>query len=1316
MSGLSDSGEGAFRPDPRLIITAADFARSLRVLRAGAGLSIRDLARKLEKLDAGAPSTATLGGWFSGSHLPTLKLLPVIPVLLEVCGETDCDEVQEWMAALGRVRLLPGPRPDSVPPYRGLASYQPEDAEIFCGRDALIASLIELAARSRADGGPVIVVGPSGSGKSSLLRAGLIPAVERGDPPFDAEPWRFALCTPGSRPLYELARQITLLVGGTPGAIEEKLLEDPHSAGTLLRAPDPPGSRLLIVVDQFEEVFTAEVDDGQRHAFIRALCSAASDQSGSRPLVALGLRADFYLSAVRVPELVQALQDSQLVVGPMNETELRQAITEPIRRARLGIADSLVALLLRDLAPAGRPGADAAHEPGSLPLLSHALLATWEHAKARTLTVEHYNETGGIQGAVAQTAEAAFTALQEPQQDMARRLFVRLVRIEDGASDTRRKVPLAELADAYSGDEAACLQEVLDHFVVARLLTVDDQSAEISHEVLLTAWPRLTRWLSSDRTWLRLHRRLADAAGDWAATQRDPGSLYRGGMLQMIREQAEDHDHLADLGRPEREFLHASIAQQEREERRERGRAQRRYQMTALLAVLAVIVASVTVYAWQLQAADHRNQALALSQLVASKADRLRSQDVSLSMQLALAAYRISPTPEARSSLLNSTSIPAATRLPSPGGAAEAVAVSQGGRLLATGTDAGAIQLWSVGANGTARSVSRAVKASDSPVTSLASSASGRMLADAAGTSIFLWNTANPAHPVIESRLTAAAGEPVAAVAVSPDGRLLAAGAGRQVYLWNTADPGKPALLAALSGPAAPVTAVAFTPGSQALAAGSDDSRVYLWDVTTPAHPVALPALTGPSSDIFSIAISSNGRYLAAGTGEQHSVYLWDISDPAHARPDGPPLTGPADWVNAVAFSPDSRTLAAGSSDSELWLFNLATRKPTEQLPHPSPVTAVVYRNNGSLVTVANDGTNGSVRVWNVPGPVITGPADNVFAVSYDATGGKLGIGPGAEDNSLTVWNTANLQHPFQIGQPLVNAPGDSRFSGSGALTPDGRTFAVGCIDGSVQLWNISNPARPFRIGPPIQASRNLVESVTISSDGRLLAVSSDDGAVHLFNIADPPHPVRLAVLRPASAGEIYQAAFSPGGDLLAAASSDHGIYLWNITDATRPTLLSRLSGFTEAAYSVTFTGSDHTVAAGGADDTVRLWNISNPRHPAPLATLTGPVSNVYSVAYDPQHHMLAGGSTDGTIWLWDITDPGNPVELATLTGPRILSVTFSPDGRTLAAGAEDHTVRLWDTDPAAAARWICAVAGQPITRREWAQYIPGTPYTPPCR
>lgn len=457
-----------------------DFARSLRVLRTGAGLSIRDLARKLEKLAVNAPSTATLGGWFSGSHLPTPKLLPVIPLVLEVCGETDPDEVRQWMAALGRVRLLPGPRPDSVPPYRGLAAYQPEDAEIFRGRDALIASLIELAARRHAAGGPVIVVGPSGSGKSSLLRAGLIPAVERGHPPFDAAPWRYALCTPGSRPLYELARQITLLAGGTPGTIAEKLLEDPESAGTLLRAPDAAGSRLLIVVDQFEEVFTADVDDDQKHAFIRASCSTAREPSDSRPLVALGLRADFYLSAVGVPELVQALQDSQLVVSTMSEAELRQAITEPIRKARLGIEDSLVELLLRELAPAGRPRSGAAHEPGTLPLLSHALLATWEHAKARTLTVEHYHETGGIRGGVAQTAEAAFTALQETQRDIARRLFVRLVRIEDGSSDTRRKAPLAELLGAYSGTEAAGLQEVLDHFVVARLLTVDDQSAEIS--------------------------------------------------------------------------------------------------------------------------------------------------------------------------------------------------------------------------------------------------------------------------------------------------------------------------------------------------------------------------------------------------------------------------------------------------------------------------------------------------------------------------------------------------------------------------------------------------------------------------------------------------------------------------------------------------------------------------------------------------------------------------------------------------------------------------------------------------------------------
>jgi WD40 repeat protein len=1319
------------RPDPRLIARPADFARSLRLLRAQSGLSIRALAGDLQTRWPGAPSFTTLGGWFSGSHLPTPKLVRVVPELLAACGETGPAEVAEWLAALERVRCPPGPRPaGSLSPFRGLAAYEPEHAQYFCGRDALIADLLAVTAQQRASGGPVIVVGPSGSGKSSLLRAGLIPALVSGRCESATSSWHYLLFTPGSNPLCELARHLADFTGTSPAAAEADLLADPTSAAEMIRcavarrAGDTTcRDRLLIVVDQFEELFTAEVSEARKNVFIQALCAATrppAEPAAVAPpaLVVLGLRADFYARALLVAELVPALQNAQLVVGPMTEHELRQAITEPTRKAHLGIEDGLVELLMRELTPpsGGTPG--AAHDSGALPLLSHALLATWAHARARTLTVEHYRAAGGIRGAVANTAEAAFAALPPPQQEIARRLFVRLVRTGDDIADTRRKVRRAELLGANAGPEVDHLQEVLDQFINARLITADDHMVEITHEALLTAWPRLGTWLGTDRRWLDMHRRLTAAARNWADTGRDPDGLYRGGMLHVLHEQAADHDRSQELNALEREFLGASLAWEAGEQRKARRRTRRRYQVTALLTVLAVVAVSVVAYARQLQLTSSRDQAQALSRLVASKSDRLRGQDVSLSTQLALAAYRIAPTPEARSSVLNSTDVPAATRLPDADGSASAIAVSRHGSLIATGTTLGAVQLWRVPANGHFIRAGLPLKWDSGPVISLAFSPDGRNLAVTGGKALYLWDTSNPAQPVGRGKLTGASGE-IASVAISPDGRTLAAGSSDdKVYLWNISDPAHPALQTELTGPALPVTSVAFTPDGRTLAAGSKDARVYLWNITDPTHPALRNTLTGPASEIFSLAISPNGRYLAAGTGAQHSVYLWNIHDAARALLAGPPLTGPASWVNAVAFSPDGQTLAAGSSDSELWLFDLATRKAAGQLPHPNPVTAVAYLNNESLVTVSNDATNGTARLWDVPGPIITGAKDAVFAVSFDAPGTKLGVGPGSQDNNLTVWNPTDIKHPVELGPPLANSPHDSKFSGSGALTPDGRTFVVGCANGSVQLWDISNTAHPARLGPPIQAATALVESVTISHNGQMLAVSSDDGAVHLWDIADRQHPYLLADLRPPAPGYIYQATFNRDGNLLAAASANAKVYLWTIANDRHPRLLATLAGFTEPAYSTVFTRNGHVLAASGANDTVRLWDITRPNHPAALATLTGPVANIYSLTYTPGKDILAAGSTDGTIWLWNLADPRHPAYLATLTGPAkgILAVAFSPNGHTLAAGSEDGTVHLWNTDPKTAATWICATTGQPITRQEWHQFIPALPYAPPCK
>ena len=376
-------------------------------------------------------------------------------------------------------------------------------------------------------------------------------------------------------------------------------------------------------------------------------------------LVVLALRADFYAAALQYPELALVLQDRQIVVGPMTRDEVRRAIVEPARLARIEVEQGLVELLLRDVAPRqpdqAAPG--AGHEPGALPLLSHALLTTWERSRGGRLTVAAYQASGGIQHAIAQTAERAYGQLGHGQQEIARRLFLRLVRVADDAPDTRSQVQLSELHDGPGGTSA---DDVLARFVSDRLITLDSGTAQISHEALLTAWPRLRSWIDADREGLRLRHRISGAARAWDDIGRDAAALLRGGQLAMARDWAAVPANSASLSPLARECLATGTARRKKSSRRRStGTGLRR--LVAALTVLVVATVGLAGYGFAQQhaASDAGQRATsaerdAQSREAAIEADQARGQSAALAAQLSLAAYQIAPTVQARSSLLES--------------------------------------------------------------------------------------------------------------------------------------------------------------------------------------------------------------------------------------------------------------------------------------------------------------------------------------------------------------------------------------------------------------------------------------------------------------------------------------------------------------------------------------------------------------------------------------------------------------------------------------------------------------------------------------
>lgn len=1330
---------------PGWIKTRLEFAYELTVLRERAGLTVRDVAT-ITGIQA-----STMGGYFSGRHVPALKPPTVLIDILKACGVKGTAEIEAWMAALARVRRLPGPRPASLPlPYRGLESYRPNDGEWFFGREALTELLAARVTKRCVDGGLVMVVGPSGSGKSSLLQAGLLAGVVDGSLAPGSQQWPWVLFTPGEHPLQALVRQLHR--AAVTGASDAAWLTDadPDGASRVIdsipamiaacggRAEGTPvdsfghARTLLIVVDQFEEVFSLHVAEDERQAFIGALLSAGRYTRGAAPaehgpvdhdpvstvVVVLGMRADFYAQAIRYTDLVPALQDELLVVGPMTPEELRRVIVEPANKARTDVGEGLVEVILHDLAPTGA-ALRVGHDAGALPLLSHALLTTWQQGHQHALTIADYRASGGIRDAIARSAEHVFEALTVIDRDLARQLFLRLVHISDDAADTRRRATHAELSGG-SSDTDEIRARVLRNFVDARLLTSDTDTIEITHEALLDAWPRLHEWIDTDRAGLRTYRQLTDAAREWRHSDRDSGALYRGTRLDLAREWAADPAHRRDLNELECEFLDHSIRHDLDERQTRKRRSRRLHQLVVSLTVLLLVAAITTGLALQQRAGAQRASRVAervrdvaISRQVAGDANDLRASDPALAGQLALAAFRVHATPEARSNLLEAAAGPLATRIrASTSTMAVAVAAD---RLMAVGDADGNIRLWNIATSNRPRRVGAIWSGAHATLFAAALRPDGRMLA-VGGTdaTLSLWDIADPDHPAPLPTPTGITST-VYALAFSPDGTSLVAGTDTQgVLVWDLRDPTTPHRLPGPPhDPAGPVHALAISPDGRLLAAAGADNMVRLWNDHATRFTEA-GSTRGPTGTVYSLAFSPHSDTVAAASADR-SVYLWKLRQPAPPERIGPPLGQFTAYVNTVAFSPDGTRLSAGGADGSVLIWNLPSRRLLQQLPHPGPVTTTVFLTGDALLTGAADGY---ARIWPLPGAVLTA-ANSVFTVAFTPHSHMLAVN---SESSSTIagavdwWNVADTHHATPAAPSIPSPAGPGRFCGAAALSPDGNILAVGGLDGSTRLWNVSNPSQPQQLGQILRGPIQLIEALAFSPDSRTLAVGGDDHTIWMWDLTTPDRPRRLATLTDPT-NLVFGLAFDPSGRLLAAASADRDTYLYNVSDPAHPKFLHQLTGPASYAYTVAFSPNDRVLAVGSADKTIRLWNITNPADPHQIGQpLTGPTNYIYSVAFNPDGTVLASGSTDGSVWLWNISRPQTPQAVATLrTAPAVFTIAFSRDGNTIAAGAADGSVHLWQTDPTSAAATICSAGGEPITRDEWQLYLPGVAYQPPC-
>jgi WD40 repeat protein len=1134
-------------------------------------------------------------------------------------------------------------------PYRGLNTFEERDAPFFFGREAAATQVLARMSRQIDGSGLLVVSGVSGAGKSSLLRAGVLPRLRLIGlvSIAHARSWPCLLFTPARAPLDELAVRVARLAGADAAEVRRGLDADPAGfaltarqaalaqSGSTAADPDSPAaehrSKLLLIVDQFEQLFTQCPDEQQRRAFITALHAAATVRHGPdhepAALVVLGVRADFEARCADYPQLAGAIQDRYLVTA-MTERQLRLAITEPAKKTGSSVEENLADELLREV----RTRHPRASSAGVLPLLSHALDQAWRTRTGDSLTLADYERTGGIEGAVADSAQRAYERLTPAQQATARQVFTRLTACSDGV-DTAARAIRAELTESKSAAEARDVEAVLEAFAAERLLILAAGTVEISHEILLTAWPLLRDvWLAETHGDRVVRTRLDDVAAEWIRNSRDPTYLYTGTLLAAATETAArisaDPARYPPLSHVEQDFLRASNQAHHR-------RAHRRESIIAFLMALVIGLALLAAAAFHASQEAKQQRDLAASGQLITKSELLGDIDPTVSKLLSIAAWRIHPSDQDRYAMLAAASRPGIASLTGHTDRVHAVAFSPDGRTLLSGSYDGTARLWDVA---THRQVGVPLNGHDGEVYSVAFSPQGNVVASGADDGMVrLWDVAT--HRQIGAPLNGHDGE-INAVAFSPDGKILASG-------------------------------------------GADDGVVRLWDVAS-HRQIGVPLL-GHSGVVYSVAFRHDGKILASGAADD-TVRLWDV---ASHRQIGVPLLGQGGVVYSVAFSPDGKILASGAADGIIRLWDMATRQMTGSWPIYSPVFNLAFSRDGRLLASGN--LDDKAQLWDMATRQPIGNPVIGYSLAFSPDGKTLATG--SYSHIVRLWDVVS-----STGIAALTS-NDGEIN-SVAFSPDGKTLAAGSTDGTVRLWDVTTRQQ----AGALNGRAGTVYSVAFSPDGKTLAAGSTDGTVRLWDVT-----TRQQIGGPLKGddGVIYSVAFSRDGRTLVTGSADGTVQLWDET--TRQQIGTAMNSGTAAVYSVAFSPDGRTVATGSEDDTVRLWDVH--RRQQTGDTMIGNADWVRSVTFSPDGRTLVSGSKDGTVRLWDVTTQqqiGDPLNDQDGT---VYSVAFSTDGKTLVSGSAHGTARLWDVSylVGTAAR-LCDSVQRSLSRAEWTQYVSAGP------
>ncbi|MCB8925159.1 MAG: hypothetical protein H6652_05985 [Ardenticatenaceae bacterium] len=1122
-------------------------------------------------------------------------------------------------------------------PYLGLSAYQEADARYFFGRESLVEQLLQRVQTANF----ITIAGPSGSGKSSVARAGLFHALRQGTKIENSDRWRLATMQPKGNPIEQLAQAIERLTKtpGTGDHLRQNSQKNPlalHQQAETLLSEDP-SQRFVLLVDQFEELFTQTKDAAVRQTFINLLTEAAQ-AADSRCRILISLRSDFVSNCASHEQLRELMSQQFQLVGAMAPRDLAKAITLPALEVGAEIDPKLVSQII----------ADMKGSPDALPLMSFALRDLFEVEKTQKgkpmdLTLPEYVQRGGLEKALEEHANKVFNNFTAEQKEIAKNIFSKLIEVGQGRVDTRRTATFAELVPA--GSSAAAVTTVLSDLADVRLVTTSDlavvegqpvttssqeATVTIAHEKMIDAWPWLRTLVDENRDLIALQNQINNDAKAWAKEQ-DKGYLYRGARLaQMKAKLAELKPGLNNLAET---FIQACLEEEEaerkaKEERIQKEEALRQEQanagrfrrltrwltVAAVIAVIATIVALIflnnsvrqTYAARQAQGEAVANQQEAVAARATSDFNAAVASTRETDALAAEAEARMAEaTSEANASL-------ASTR------EAEALAAEAEVQQLKT----------IIQANQLAGLVPFEVE--NDPERALLMAVAGFRLSQQPNTySSLVTALQTPYRTSLRGHKDA-----VWSATFSPDGeRIVTASSDGTVRMWDLVGNE----LAVLSGHGGWVRSATFSPNGERIVTATDGT-VRLWDQV--GNELVVLSVNGVRSATF----SPDGEQIVTASRDG-TARLWDLAGDELAV-----LNGHGDWVNSATFSPDGKQIMTASDDGTVRLWDLAGNELAMLSGFGDLVNSATFSLDLERVVTANG--DRTARLWDLAGNELgkfSGHGSEVYSATFSPNGEQ--IVTANDDGTARLWDLA--------GNELAVLNGHEGGVWSATFSPDGKQILTASRDGTARLWDLAGDELAV-----LNGHGDWVNSATFSPDGKQIMTASDDGTVRLWDLAGN----ELAVLN-GHEGGVWSATFSPDGEQIVTASRDGTARLWDLAGYE----LAVLIGHEDWVNSATFSPDGERIVTASRDGTVRVWDLAGNE----LAILSGNGGGVWSAMFSPDGEQIVTAGDDGTARLWDLT--GN--ELVTFNGHMnvVNLATFSPDGERIVTASRDWDARLWD-------------------------------------